>query len=131
MIFPFMIRETLTMRVEIEAASFEAARAAVEKLHGEGEYNLDRNCYAGVEFRPCCSKCESDFDDDGDGLREINAETPIAMFLCDRCVTNMEDNHTLTRCDCCEDLFSPSRLRVNPENRIQEICPECGEVWCD
>ena len=53
------------------------------------------------------------------------------MMLCDRCVADLEDCGALTRCECCEDLFSPSRLKINPENGLREICPLCGEVWCE
>ena len=55
----------------------------------------------------------------------------MAMMLCDRCVADLEDCGKLTRCECCEDLFSPERLKINPENGLQEICPLCGEVWCE
>lgn len=129
--YSFMIRETLTLHVTVEAESFEKAQEEVARAYDTGEFNLDRNCYAGAEFRPCCSKCESDFDVDGDGLREVNCGTPLALLLCDRCVDSMEDGGELTRCDSCQNLFSPSRIKVNPENNVQEICPDCGEIWCD
>ncbi len=128
--FTFMIRETLTMEVKVDALAYEEAQDAVQELYHEGFYNLDHNCFAGVEFRPCCAKCGSDFDDT-DNLRTVNDNTPHAMLLCDRCVADMEDAGTLTRCDICENLFSPARLEVNPVNGIKEICPECGDVWCE
>lgn len=129
--FTFMIRESLTMTVTIEANNFDEAKDQLEEAYNNGEYDLDHNCFAGVEFLPCCSCCESSFDDDGDGLREVNEDTPLAMMLCDRCVADMEDSGELTRCECCEDLFSPSRLLINPKNGEKEICPLCGEVWCE
>ena len=43
----------------------------------------------------------------------------------------MEDSGALTRCECCEDLFTPSRPKINLQNGLQEICPLCGEVWCE
>src|SRR5699024_5448397 len=110
--------------------SFEEAKDEVERLYCEGEFNLDHNCFAGAEFLPCCSCCESDFDDDDD-LREVDEGTPQARMLCDRCVADMADSGALTRCECCEDLFTPSRLKINPKNGLQEICPLCGEVWCE
>ncbi|GEM_PF-3394855 len=128
--YPFMIRETLTLNVSIEADSFEEAQRLAEEQYNNGEFDLDRNCFAGAEFRPCCSGCGSDFDDEDD-LREVNEGTPTAMMLCDRCVADLEDCGALTRCECCEDLFSPSRLKINPENGLREICPLCGEVWCE
>ncbi len=128
--FTFMIRETLTMEVKVDALTYEEAQDAVQELYHEGAYNLDHNCFAGVEFRPCCSECGSDFDDT-DNLRTVNDNTPHALLLCDRCVADMEDAGTLTRCDACENLFNPARLEVNPVNGIKEICPECGDVWCE
>lgn len=130
-IYPFMIRETFALNVFVEADSFDEAQEVVEKQYGNGEFDLDRNCFVGAEFRPCCSKCESDYDEDDNDLREINEGTPMAMMLCNRCVADMEDCGTLTRCECCGDLFSPERLKINPENGLQEICPLCGEVWCE
>lgn len=129
--FTFMIRETLTMTVTIGADSFDEAKELIEEAYNNGEYNLDHNCFARAEFLPCCSWCESSFDDEGDGLREVNTGMPLAMMLCDLCVADMEDSGELTRCECCEDLFSPSRLIVNPKNGEKEICPLCGEVWCE
>ena len=129
--YPFMIRETLTLNVEIEADSFEDAQERIQEMYHEGEFDLDHNCFAGVEFRPQCAECESDFDEDADGLREVNEDTPLAMVICDRCVADMEDSGKLTRCECCGDLFAPSRLEINPENGMREICPLCGDVWCE
>lgn len=130
--FTFMIRETLTMEVKVDALTYEEAQDAVQELYHDGVYNLDHNCFAGVEFCPCCSCCGSDFDfDDTDHLRTVNDNTPHAMLLCERCVANMEDAGFLTRCDACGNLFSPARLEVNPVNGIKEICPDCGEVWCE
>ena len=128
--YPFLIRETLTLRVDIEANSFDEAKQQVEALYNEGEVNLDHNCFAGVEFHPCCSCCNNDFEDDYD-LREVDDGTEETKLLCDHCVADMEDSGLLTRCECCEELFTPSRLKVNPENGLQEICPLCGEVWCE
>lgn len=129
--FTILIRETLEMQVSVEAADLESAQAEAMRLYDEGEYDLDRNCFAGVEFRPCCSRCLSDFDSDDDGLREVDGNTEYAQVLCDRCVEQMEENGDLTRCESCQELFAPSRLKVNPKNAIRELCPHCGEVWCD
>ena len=128
--FTFMIRETLTKTVTIEADDFDQAREKVEEAYNNCEFSLDHNCFAGTEFLPCCSCCGSSFEDELD-LREVDEGTPMAMMLCDRCVADMEDSGALTRCECCEDLFTPSRLAVNPNNGEQEICPLCGEVWCE
>ena len=75
----------------------------------------------------CCGQC---FADDFE-LREINEEGSTNQVLCDYCVATMENTGELTRCECCGNLFAPSRLKVNSENGLQEICPMCGEVWCE
>lgn len=86
--FTFMVRESLTKTVTIEANSLDEAKERVEEAYNNGEYNLDHNCFAGVEFLPCCSRCKSSFDEDGDGLHEVNTGTPTAMALCERCMAN-------------------------------------------
>lgn len=129
--YSFMIRETLTETAEIEAESFEEAQDELQRQYHDCKIVLDSNCFAGVEFRPQCSQCESDFDENEDDLREVNGGTPLAMMLCDRCIADMENSGELTRCKCCGNVFTPSRLIVNSANGEQEICPECGEVWCD
>lgn len=130
-----MIRETTSYIVKVDAHSLEDAEEKVqveynengvggEKVYGSEESN--------VEFRACCSSCMSDLDyDDRDDLREVNNGTEHAMALCDRCVDDMEERGELLRCECCGDVFSPSALMINPENGQTEICPDCGEVWCD
>lgn len=82
--FPFMIRETQTLTVWVQADSYDEARGIVEEQYNNGEYNLDHNCFAGAEFRPCCSRCKSDFDDGDSTLHEINGK-----ILCARCVQEM------------------------------------------
>lgn len=77
-----------------------------------------------------CTCCGQYFADDFE-LREINEEGSTNQVLCDYCVATMENTGELTRCECCGNLFAPSRLKVNSENGSQEICPMCGEVWCE
>ena len=129
--FTILIRETLVMQVTVEASDKESAMDEAMRLYDDGEYDLDRNCFAGAEFRPCCSHCLSDFDPDDDGLREIDAGTENAQILCDRCVERMEASGELTRCENCHELFSASRLKVNPATSLYEICPYCGKIWCE
>lgn len=129
--FTFLLRETLETRVTVEASDAESALDEVTRRYENGEYDLDRNCFAGSEIRPCCSCCGSDFDCEDNDLREIEAKTEHAKLLCDRCVEDMENNGRLTRCESCTELFTPSRLRTNPSNGVQELCPYCGEVWCE
>lgn len=133
--FIILVRETHTLQVRIEADSMQEALEEAERQYQSGEICLEHNCFAGAEFRPCCSECESDFDDNGcwvpDGLRVVNDGTPLLKVLCDHCVADMENSGELTRCECCGDVFDPSLLKVNPKNSIPEICPHCGEIWCD
>lgn len=116
-VFPFPIRELATMRVQTEADNRSE------------EYDPDDDCFAGWEFRNWCSRCGS-YIEDGHELREVDAGTPGTCSLCDRCVADLEDSGVLTRCEACEELFTSSRLKINPENGLREICPLCGEVWC-
>lgn len=133
--FIILVRETHTLQVKIEADTMQEALEEAERQYQSGEICLEHNCFAGAEFRPCCSECESDFDDDGcwvpDGLRVVNDGTPLLKVLCDHCVADMENSGELTRCDYCGEVFDPSLLKINPENNVPEICPHCGEVWCD
>lgn len=126
----FMIRETLTMHVEVHADTLDEAQEEVQRMYDNGDFNLDHNCFAGVEFRPCCAACQSDFEDDFE-LRWVDDHSDRERLICDRCVADMENCGELTRCENCEDLFSPARLKANPKNGIKELCPLCGEVWCE
>lgn len=78
----------------------------------------------------CCSSCGTTSEDDYD-MRVVDVNTPEARMLCDYCVATMENSGELTRCECCGNLFSPKRLKINPANMEQEICPICGEIWCE
>lgn len=129
--FTFLIRETFEMQVTVEATDKESAMNEVMSRYDNDEYDLDHNCFVGAEFRHCCSRCHSDFDYDEDGLREICANTEDVLLLCDRCVADMEESGELTRCECCDELFKPSQLKINPKRGVQEICPYCGEIWCE
>lgn len=48
--YPFLIRETHELLVSIEADSYEEARRQVEDRYDNDEFDLERNCFAGVEF---------------------------------------------------------------------------------
>ena len=87
--FRFVIRETLTKEVAVDALSYAEARVELERLYDTGEITLDRNCFAGTEFLSCCSVCHSDFMEDEDELQEVYCRTPHALILCDRCLQVM------------------------------------------
>ena len=72
-------------------------------------------------------------------LTEYNCEFNILVNrgmsdeyrLCDSCFDFECNNGIITSCECCGMYFTPNHLKVNPENGLQEICPYCGEVWCE
>lgn len=71
-----------------------------------------------------CDYCANEYEEDE--LRTVENKT-----LCDGCVEYLENNGELTRCELCTELFFAFRLKINPKNGSQEICPYCGEVWCE
>lgn len=91
--FSILLRETFVLRTKVKAKSYLEAMQQVEKDYNDGRYFVDK--FAGVEYRPCCSSCGEDFDDNGvwipEGLTLENDNTPQAQLLCDRCLrTYME-----------------------------------------
>lgn len=88
--FRFVIRETLTQEVTVDALTYAEAREELERLYDTGEITLDRNCFAGAEFLSCCSVCHSDFTEDEAGLQEVESGTPQAQMLCQRCLDAMQ-----------------------------------------
>ena len=81
--FSFLIRESLTMTVTVEANTFIDAKKQIEEAYHNGEYDLDHNCFAGVEFLPYCTRCGHSFDESD--LLEIDGDTPYATIVCDTC----------------------------------------------
>lgn len=127
--FGFVIQETQKMRVVIAANSYAEARRIVQEQYDNGEYNLDRNCFEGTEFLPCCSRCGEQYEIGAGDWREVDAESPQAMMLCEACVSELMSTGEILLCRNCYKRFSPSRLVVNPRNRAKEICPYCGKIW--
>ena len=92
--FSVLIRETFVLRVKVKAKSYLEAMEQVEEDYNNGYYVVDN--FADVEFRPCCSCCESDFDENGglvpEGLSLENDDTPQAQLLCDRCLKTYKEH---------------------------------------
>ena len=76
-----------------------------------------------------CTMCNEAFDDKAE-LTVVEDGTPYRKELCDECIAYCEEHGLLTRCEMCDKLFLPRRLKVNPENNVREICPYCGKIWC-
>lgn len=130
--FDFEIRETYVRNVTIEANSLEEAQERIYQEFPVGMCSFTRDNFDGAEFLCCCSECGSTFTEDKSCyLTEVDSGTPQVRVLCERCSEEMEASGELTRCDCCDSLFSPLRLQVNPLNGEREICPLCGKVWCN
>lgn len=51
--------------------------------------------------------------------------------VCDFCVEYMEGRGILTRCEACGEVFYGKHIKINPKNGLKEICPCCGDVWCE
>ena len=56
-------------------------------------------------------------------------DKPIGwQYLCPDCVSDLEQNGILTRCECCGEVFYALDLQTNPETGEKELCPHCREV---
>ena len=53
------------------------------------------------------------------------------QYFCPDCVSDLEQNGILTRCECCGEVFYALDLQTDPETGEEELCPHCREVWCD
>ena len=83
-----------------------------------------------TKHRYICSLCNEIFDDKTE-LTIIDEGTPHRKESCDFCIMRLEGDGELTRCEKCDALFSSRRLKINPKNNVREICPYCGEIWCE
>lgn len=50
---------------------------------------------------------------------------------CRSCYEDSMTDGDATSCEKCLQIFLSKNLKINPKNGAQEICPYCGEVWCD
>lgn len=75
-----------------------------------------------------CTECNlpiAEFDE-----RIVDENLPTERIVCDFCLTELESDGTLTRCEECGNVFSPLYLNFNPETNEIELCPYCNKVFC-
>ena len=75
----------------------------------------------------CCGRELGQYDD----LYLVNDGLPGERYECYNCHVDKLEHGSETSCECCHELFDYENLKVNPENGIKELCPYCGEVWCE
>lgn len=126
--FSVLIRETFVLRTKVKAKSHQEALRQVEHDYDDGHYCVDN--FACVEYRPCCSNCGEDFDDNGvwipNGTRLVSIGTPMAAVLCENCYTNLLENTELVHCSRCHNTFHATLLKPDANGHDGEICPYCG-----
>lgn len=86
-----------------------------------------------LETQTQCVKCGCLLDDFVDERSEfvINAGQNDEFRVCFACHQDLMENGEHTQCESCGNCFTPDCLRDNPENGVRELCPYCGEVWCE
>ena len=81
-----------------------------------------------------CSDCQTVFYESDlypVPIKWENEKPAEYKYLCPDCVSDLEQNGILTRCECCGEVFYALDLQTNPETGEKELCPFCHEVWCD
>lgn len=80
-----------------------------------------------------CHTCDKELRnvDDNDDVCIVNAGLETEFVECWVCHEDALDNGIETHCECCQELFTYDELLVNPATGEKELCPYCGEVWCD
>jgi len=72
-------------------------------------------------------------DDAIEGLYVINMDFCDETWLCGRCLDSTAQTYGRTICENCGTSFTYSHLLPNKDDpeRNREICPYCGEIWCE
>lgn len=82
------------------------------------------------EKRQSCFHCGKVLDGNMEIIGIVDRNTCTEKVICFHCTDELEADGTITRCESCFELFTPSRLKTNPMTKRQEICPYCGDIWC-
>lgn len=66
----------------------------------------------------------------------INEGFSDQHVVCFSCHTGMMERCEHTACDACGSYFTANHLLPNKDNeengvKVREICPYCGEIWCE
>lgn len=80
-----------------------------------------------------CRNCGCLLDDLTDERSEfiINPGHSDTFSVCFACHRDLMESGSYTQCEACHNYFEPDYLRDNPANGVRELCPCCGEVWCE
>lgn len=109
-----------------------------EIWHFFDEHHSKGIIYLLYEWNPtrliCCHSCYGAYDESE--MREVVTKwqwgKPVeTVQLCRFCVSEMENDGRLTRCENCGEVFSPSGLLKSKVSGEKELCPYCGDVWCE
>lgn len=122
------IEETLGLTVEVEAESSEKAVEIVSKRHDDHYYEV--TIITGVSITVVfCKECEHT----GDDLCPVNLNFKDEFQTCPSCHDSMLDRNEFTMCASCGAYFTYNHLIPNKDSddNQREICPYCGEVWCE
>lgn len=78
-----------------------------------------------------CDYCKEPLSEYDDYHAVVNEGFEDEKHECNICHEYNLDNGITTMCECCGMYFTPDHLKINSKNGLQEICPYCGEVWCE
>lgn len=82
-----------------------------------------------------CSKCRVSFSEEHDNTAPspYNTGYSDASETCWNCHVDMLESGKLTQCENCHEYFTPNHLLRNKDvaDHSLEICPYCGEIWCE
>lgn len=74
-----------------------------------------------------CDICSCETDE----IYIVNDGFLSCQEMCYSCYCEQLGNGTITGCECCGEVFSPLHLEINLSSGENEICPYCGEIWCE
>ena len=117
---------------------FKKGTEREEIWHFFDEYHSKGVYFLLYQWHPtrliCCHSCQSSYDEIE--MREVAIKwewgKPVeTVRFCSFCVSELENEGRLTRCESCGAVFPPTVLLRNRKSDQREICPYCGEVWCE
>lgn len=101
----------------------------VEFVEAEQEFGIpEQKCTA-------CSKCGTTLSEDHDSTAASphNEGFSDETEVCWMCHIDMLERGELTQCGSCQECFTYNHLLPNKDgpDKTIEICPYCGEIWCE
>jgi len=95
---------------------------------------VEAECVLGAPAAPCCPQCgRLAGRSDDDGLIVVNAVFGDQYSVCTVCHDSMRDSNEHTSCESCGAYLTYNHLIPNKdiEDGTREICPYCGNIWCE